>query len=82
MSEIDAVIENIRAGIDALAKAARAADSANIPAEERVALEQARETLRAVSDRMNDLAMTQGLTRKIDTMHLELKHIEEEPHGE
>lgn len=82
MSEIDAVIENIKASIDALAKAAGAADSANIPAEERVVLEQARETLRALSDRMHSLAMNQGLTRKINTMHLELKHTEEEQHGE
>lgn len=82
MSEIDTVIENIKAGIDALKKASEAADSANVPAEERVALEEARETLRALSDRMNDLAMTQGLTRKIGTMHLELTHTDEEQRGE
>jgi len=82
MSEIDSVIENIRAGIDAMPKAAEAADRADVPAEERVALEQARETLRSLSDRMNDLAMTQGLTRRIGTMHIELKHTGEEHHGE
>ena len=78
MSEIDSVIESIKAGIDALKKAASLAEGAEVPAEDRAALEQARETLQAMSDRMYDLAMTRGTTRKISTMHIELKDREQE----
>jgi hypothetical protein len=78
MSEIDSVIESIKAGIDALKKASSLAESAEVPAEDRAALEQAQETLQAMSDRMYDLAMTRGTTQKISTMHIELKDREQE----
>ena len=78
MSDIDSVIENIKAGIDALTRAESLSDAAELPAEERAALARARETLQAMSDRMHDLAMKRGTTRKISTMHIELKDREQE----
>ena len=78
MSEIDSLIGSIKASIEALKKASSLAEGAEVPAEDRAALDQAQETLQAMSDRMYDLAMTRGATRKISTMHLELKDREEE----
>jgi len=73
MSDIDSFIGSIKASIEALTTAASVAEEADIPEEDRATLERTRETLQAMSDRMYDLAMERGLTRRVDTMHLELK---------
>jgi hypothetical protein len=79
MSEIDSFIESLRASIDALKKAEALTDGAEVPEEDRVTLERTQETLQSMSDRMYDLAMKRGTTRKIPpAKHIELKDREPE----
>ena len=79
MSRIDSFIGSLGASIEALKKAAVVAQDADIPEEERLALEGMQKTLKAMSDRMYDLAMTQGMVRgDMGTMHLELKDREQQ----
>ena len=65
MSDIDSVIESLRANADALKETASIAEAAHLPEEDRLAIERARETLQAIMEKAYDLAMERGLDRNI-----------------
>jgi hypothetical protein len=79
MSDIDSVIESLRANADALKETASIAEAAHLPEEDRLAIERARETLQAIMEKAYDLAMERGLDRNIPRARSSLSRKEIRP---
>ena len=76
MTDIDAFIEGLSESLATLNKAKSLAEAAHVPAEDRLALEQAHEALQAMVDRMYKLAASRGLDRDVPYSPIELKNRE------